>query len=444
MAQRGGAPGGARSRFGYAFGSLTTGAFGTVPGLLLLPFLTDSLAVPAAVAGVLVLAPKAWDVLLNPVAGRLSDRSAHPLGPRRPFLLRGGLALAAAFALMFLPPLFGDPVGDGAYVAVMFLVCATAYAFFQVPFVAMAAEITADPDERTRLMAWRVAVLAVAILISGAGAPLVRDAFGGYRAVGVAVAALIAVGTLGVYFGTRRAPVARITAAGAGMADMVAALRSSRAFRRLLLAFVVQATGVGTLLAGVDYLARVVLADPGAQTALFAAFVAPAVVVMPLWQRVGLRWGKRRGYAAATVLFALSIGAVAAVPPTWALLGLVGLAGVAYAGLQMFPLALLGDVTAAEERRSGATRAGLFAGVWTAGETLGLALGPGLFGVVLAVGGYLPGGGAQPPGAATAIALGFSLAPAALVAAALPLLRERAPDPGGAGGGAGDRPGPAD
>ncbi|GAB3905342.1 hypothetical protein GCM10029964_100450 [Kibdelosporangium lantanae] len=65
-----------RLRAGYSVGSLVAGAFGTVPGLLLLPYLTDTLGVGAAAAGLLVLLPKAWDVLFNPVAGRISDRIA--------------------------------------------------------------------------------------------------------------------------------------------------------------------------------------------------------------------------------------------------------------------------------------------------------------------------------------------------------------------------------
>lgn len=88
----------ARTRFGYSLGSLATGAFGTVPGLLLLPYLTDTLAVSASVAGLLVLLPKAWDVLFNPVAGRISDRTTGRLGARRPYLIGGGIALAICFA----------------------------------------------------------------------------------------------------------------------------------------------------------------------------------------------------------------------------------------------------------------------------------------------------------------------------------------------------------
>src|SRR6478735_1576107 len=122
-------------RRGYGLGSVATGSFGTVPGLLLLPYLTDRLGVPAAAAGVIVFAPKAWDVVLNPIAGRISDRSTHPDGRRRAFLIRAGLLLAAAFALLFLGPTAPQWLAAG-WVAVAYLACATAYSFFQVPYVA--------------------------------------------------------------------------------------------------------------------------------------------------------------------------------------------------------------------------------------------------------------------------------------------------------------------
>ena len=38
-------------------GSVATGAFGTVPGLLLLPYLTDTLGVTALLAGLVVVLP---------------------------------------------------------------------------------------------------------------------------------------------------------------------------------------------------------------------------------------------------------------------------------------------------------------------------------------------------------------------------------------------------
>ncbi len=78
------------------------------------------------------------------------------------------MPLAVFFALLFAGPDLGSTVFDAAWVLVMFVACATAYAFFQVPYVAMPAEITDSYDERTRLMTWRVAILALAIMLSGA------------------------------------------------------------------------------------------------------------------------------------------------------------------------------------------------------------------------------------------------------------------------------------
>ena len=144
----------AAGRFGYALGSLTTGAFGTVPGLLLLPYLTDSLGVAAGLAGVLVLAPKVWDVILNPLAGRASDRTVTRMGARRPYLLFAGVASGVLFTAIFAGP-FGTSSAAPVWVAVSFVLCATAYAFYQVVYNAVPAELTDDYTERTTIMTWR-------------------------------------------------------------------------------------------------------------------------------------------------------------------------------------------------------------------------------------------------------------------------------------------------
>lgn len=418
------------TRRGYGLGSVATGSFGTVPGLLLLPYLTDRLGVTAGVAGLVVFLPKAWDVLLNPVAGRVSDRSSNPAGRRRPFLLRAGLALAVAFVLLFAGPT--SPTGLAtAWVVVLFLACATAYAFFQVPYVAMPAELTTDYDERTRLMTWRVGILALTILVSGGLSPVVRDALGptwGYRGVGLFVGLLIVVGAVGAWRGTRGAPTSAAATAGGSLRDQLRVVAGARDFRVLLLVFVLQALATGAMLAGVDYVARVLLGGAGASTVLFLCFVGPALLVTPLWRRVGERRGKRVGYVAGSVL--LGVGALATLLAVRGGLAAaavtVALVGTGYAACQMFPLAMLPDVAAADTARSGEDRAGTYTGVWTAGETLGLALGPFLYAAVLSLGGYVSStdaAAAQPDSARLAIILGFTVVPAVLVAASLVVLR---------------------
>ncbi len=414
-------------RLGYGSGSVATGAFGTVPGLMLLPYLTDSLGIAAVAAGFIVFAPKAWDVVLNPIAGRISDRTLDPRGPRRPWLLRAGLGLAVAFALLFAAPTLDGKVLEACWVLVCFVACATAYAFFQVPYVSMPAEMTSSYDERTRLMTWRVAILAFTIMLAGATAPVIRDAVGGragYRVMGIAMALVIVVGVLSAYRGTRHAPVGAVEAGPGTLRDQLRIVAGARDFRLLLVTFVVQALATGCMLAGVDYLATDVLDRKGATTVLFVCFVGPALLLTPVWSAVGARVGKKQGYLASSVI--LAAGALLAVLARSAPFGLVVaavvLVGIGYAGCQVFPLAMLPDAAAVDASRTGTSRVGVYTGVWTAGETLGLALGPGLFALALATGGYrssTDGDVAQPDSALTAITLGFSILPAALVALSL-------------------------
>ncbi len=419
---------------GYALGSLVTGAFGTVPGLLLAPYLTDTLGVAAGVAGVLVWAPKAWDVLVNPVAGRISDRTRGPWGARRPYLLVGGLVLAVLFAAMFAAPAGSSGAGAAAYVALAFFAAATAFAFFQVPYVAMPAELTDSYTERTRLMTWRIAVLAIAILVSGAVAPIVVNAAGegvpGHRAMGLFVAGLIVVGTIGVFFGTAGTPTGTTAESEPSFRAQLAVAGRNRPFRRLLLCFVIQAAGIAMILGGVKYFADHVLREPDAgPTVLFACFVGPALLVMPLWSRVGARIGKARAYVAASLLFAAGALGLAAslVLPGVVIYLLVAVMGVAYAGQQVFGLAMLPDCIAYDTARTGKRQAGVFTGLWTAGETFGLALGPGVYALVLQLSGYVSSdtgqAAAQDATARLGVLLGFGALPAIVVGVAVLLLR---------------------
>ncbi len=433
-----------RVRLGYAMGSLVTGSFGTVPGLLLLPYLTDTLGVAAGLAGLLVLLPKAWDVVVNPIAGRISDRTTGRWGARRPYLLFGGLSLSVLFASIFAGVFTGGAAA--AWVCVAFLATATAFAFFQVPYVAMPADMTEAAGmqdaggERTRMMTWRVAALALTILVSGAVAPIVVDVFGGndgtfegsvrgHRAMGIFVATIIVIGTLSVFTLTRDAPRGTVVEHEKTLRAQLRVAAGNRPFRVLVACFVAQAAGVAAMLAGVQYFADHVLHQHGAVTLLFVCVVGPAILVMPIWNRVGARVGKLKGYVFASLMItAGTLGLVTApLLPIWAVYMVIGFIGCGYAGQQLFGLAMLPDCIAYDTIRTGRRQAGVFTGVWTAGETFGLALGPYIFGQTIQLFGYVPShtgdAAQQSPTAELGVLLGFTVVPGIVVGLALLFLR---------------------
>jgi Na+/melibiose symporter-like transporter len=161
-------------------------------------------------------------------------------------------------------------------------------------------------------------------------------------------------------------------------------------------------------------------------TLLFACFVGPALLVTPLWRLVA---DKLRGFVAASLVFAAGSAAVVASPalPPVGVYLITAVVGAGYAGQQVFALAMLPDCIAYDTARTGRRQAGVFTGLWTAGETFGLALGPGVYALVLQVSGYRSSStgeaAVQTATAKTGVLLGFSLLPALVVAGSLVLLR---------------------
>ena len=418
---------------GYALGAAGTAGFGTVPGLLLAIYLTNTLGVAAGIASLVVLVPKLWDVFFLPFVGNLSDREVARTGNRARFLVFGAIGMLICFPLMFAVP---EGVGSGIsaiWVLLAFLIAATAFGFFQVPYIALAAEITDSPRERTTLMSWRVGFQVVGILLFGVGAPvivgLVADEYTGYLLMGIAVGALIAFAMLACWAVVRRLRryVAESTAGEQSLKEQFRVAWSARPFRILIVAFIFQALGAGAVLAAAPYFSRYILgvADFGI---VFGVLLVPAVIFMPLWAFVGHRIGKRRGFIISSFVFMAGlVGSLAAhVVPLAAALALVAVTSVGYAGMQMFPLAMLPDTISDDAARTGNQRAGAFTGVWTAGETAAFAVGPALVLMMLAITGFISTTAGQtvtqPDSAILGVTLAFSVLPVVLVALSLPFV----------------------
>ncbi|MEV7806179.1 MFS transporter [Microbispora sp. NPDC088329] len=405
-------------RLGYAVGSFCTANFATIPGLLLLFYMTNVLAVPAAFAGVVLFLPKAWDLIANTLVGRWSDRTVSRWGPRRPWLLAGALVLPVSFALMFAgPPLTGAPAG--AYVGLTFLLAATGYALYEVPYKAMPAEMTTDYHERTSLLQWRMVLISVGIAMSGILAPMIAGkTAGGYRTMGVVFGVILLVAMLASFFGTARAPFTGQQRSEGTLREQLSAARTSRPFMWLLGLSSAQTLAVGVMLAGSPYFAAYVLDDPSATTTLFAALVGPMLVTMPLWVWLARRLDKRGAMILSGAMFGVGGLLILATPALGSLYAhlCVMLVGIGYAGLQLLQYSMLADVIAYDGVVSGKRRGGVFTGLWTAVENAVQALGATLYGWVLSAGGFLSSDPehpvTQPDTAHVAVMVGVTLVPA--------------------------------
>ena len=147
------------------------------------------------------------------------------------------------------------------------MLAATAFSLFQVPYIALPAELVQDYDARTRLLSARVVVLTFAILLFGAGGPALREAFAderlGYLVLAIVAGLVLGAGMLVAVFS---APQERQRHRGDARLDRrelpcsgSRALRRSQPFRALLATFVLQGLATGMMLAGAQYVATWVL-----------------------------------------------------------------------------------------------------------------------------------------------------------------------------------------
>ncbi|MFE5208708.1 MFS transporter [Streptomyces sp. NPDC056600] len=412
----------------YAAGSLGMGAWVTVPGLLLLYFLTNTLGVSPLIAGLALLIPKVVDAVVHPVFGTLSDRQARRRGNRRG-MMRWGLLLGAAMIAMFTVPggLHGTPAA--VWVAAWYVVGNLLFAAFQVPYLTTPSDLRVGSHESARVFMVRMVLLTVGLLVAGVLAPvLVSDEQrGSYTRMAFVFAALMLVTALVAIRGVRRLndtcgfrePAAHSQSA---LADLRLAW-TDRGFRLLVLSYLFTGTTTHLVLAAVPFYAEHVLGRSGLTAVLMGAFLGPAMITSPVWLRVSGRIGKQRGLLLAQLLFVL--GSVVLVAgdhvPVAVTVVVVALLGTSFAGLQLLAFSMVPDVVAAAERR-GHSRAGAYTGVWTATEAVGTAAGPYVYSAVLAVGGFAAAvdgeGVTQSAGAVQAVLLGFTVVPAALMAVA--------------------------
>lgn len=408
-------------RLGYGVGSFCVATFSAIPGLLLLFYLTNILAVPAWLAGVVVFTPKAWDLIINPLVGRWSDRTVSRWGPRRPWLLAGAAIMPVSFALTFAgPPLKGVPAA--LFVGIFFLLAATGFALYEVPYKAMPAEMTGDYHERTSLLQWRMIFVALAIALSGIIAPTIAaHSLDGYRQMGIVFGGVLLVAMLASFFGTAKAPFTGGSEPEVSFRAQLAAARANRPFLWLVGLSSAQMLAAGVMLAGAPYFASYTIGDPAATRTLFAALVGPILITMPLWVWLARKMDKRGAMILAGSLFMTGALLSALTPVFGALYAHLTtvIVGVGYAGLQLLQFSMLADVIAHDATTSGKRRGGVFTGLWTAVESAVAAFGALVVGVTLAIGGFLSSDPEHPvtqPGSAlTAVVVAQAVIPAVII-----------------------------
>jgi glycoside/pentoside/hexuronide:cation symporter, GPH family len=428
-----------RLLWSYGLGDIGTGMAATQLGFYLFVFYTGVVGLPAWMAGLVLMVLKVWDGINDPLVGWLSDHTKNPWGPRLPWMAGSALPLGLALVAMWWVPPGGNWQKFAILVAIQ-LVAMALYSCVNLPYSALASELSSSTQLRTQLNASRftgsiLAGLAGLVL----GALLVSQGAEGYLRMGRVSGIVLTVFTLLCCWGL--APFARNCQRPTGRPEPIRRqLQRIAANPRFL-----KVVGLYLLLwcalqlmqpVSLIFLAVVMQLPESWSTWILIPFQLSALVGLQLWSRVAgchgrvcaLRWGTGlwiAGCLGASLLVPLDgstapLGSFSNGISLGLLVLTIMVTGLGASTAYLIPWALLPDAIDADPDKP----AGLYTAWMVITQKLGIGVAVFALGNGLSLSGYQAAQGlAQPTTALTTIRLCMGLIPAVLITAGLLVMR---------------------
>jgi len=162
---------------GYSAGDAAANLVFMTMILFQLNFYTDVFGLSANAAAAILLWPRMWDAIFDPVMGVMADRTETRWGKFRPWILWTSVPWAVVMVLAYTAP---DPDWGWstgmvvAYAGITNTVLMTLYSMNNMPYSALGGVMTADLNERTKLNSFRfVSVNVAQFAVGGLTLPLV-------------------------------------------------------------------------------------------------------------------------------------------------------------------------------------------------------------------------------------------------------------------------------
>ena len=360
--------------------------------LMYMKYAVDSLGASASIVGIVFLAAKLWDAVSDPAVGHLSDRTTHWLGRRRIWIFASVPLLCGFGIMLWAPPPGLSGLWLSVWIATGVVGFYTAYTCFEVPHMALGAELTSDRQQRNRVFGTRQITRTLGMLAAGTGGVfLVQQGphEAAWMATGVAAATLVLV--LG---GMAALPRESPEFIGRGGDNPFRAIRDVVAnphARLLLFVFFIESIGSGGIGVLTPFVIEYVMKMPEIVAPMLGLYMISALAAVPLWVWLGRFFEKRHLWLFAMVQGGLGYSLIFWVGEgSWLLMSVSSLlAGTAGACGNTLGQALKAEVIDFDEYQTGERKEGAYFAGWSFVSKLAGGVMIGVVGISLDVSGYI-------------------------------------------------------
>lgn len=381
-----------RALLGYGVAAIPAQFMYVLILIMYMKYAVDSLGASAAAVGIIFMAAKLWDAVSDPAVGHLSDRTVHRLGRRRLWMYASAPLLGAFGFMLWAPPSGLEGIALSCWIAVAVVGFYTAYTCFEVPHMALGAEVTLDRQERNRVFGTRQITRTLGMFAAGTGGVyLVQQ--------GVPDATMMAgvVGLASLVFilgGIALVPPESPEFVGRGGDNPFRAIRDVAAnphARLLLFVFFIESIGSGGIGVLTPFVIQYVMKMPEIVSPMLGLYMASALIAVPVWVRLGRSFEKRHLWLFAMVQGGIGYSLIFWVGEgSWLLMAVSSLlAGTAGACGNTLGQALKAEIIDVDEYRTGERKEGAYFAGWSFVSKFAAGIMIGVVGVSLDLAGYV-------------------------------------------------------
>jgi Na+/melibiose symporter-like transporter len=143
------------TRIFYGFGSVAFGVKDNGFSYFLAFFYAQVHGLPAETVGFAIMIALILDAFVDPIVGQLSDNTRSRWGRRHPWMYAAAIPVAVSYLLIWNPPTAWPQSAQVVYLVAVAVLIRSFISCYEIPSAALAAELTTEYDERTRLLSYR-------------------------------------------------------------------------------------------------------------------------------------------------------------------------------------------------------------------------------------------------------------------------------------------------
>ena len=363
--------------------------------MMYLKYASDGLGATPAVVSTIFFVARVWDGISDPIVGNLSDRTTLSLGRRKSWMLGCALPFCFFSVMAWVPPDGLSATALTAWIAVSVIGFYTAYTGFEVPHLALGAEITLDPRERNRVYGARQFSRAFAMMLSAAGVQILMGEGAERETAFLLAGGAGALAVVALVYAAFALPPERPDFTGRGGESPIRAVldvaRNPHA-RLLLFVYFIEQLGTGAIAVLIPFILEYVILMPELTGIMLGYTFVLAILSIPLWVRLARRYEKRHLWLFAMVASGLGFGALLFLDEgTWPLIALSStVVGLCQSCGNVLGQAIKAEIVDYDEYLTGERKEGTYFAAWTFASKLAAGIMVATVGWVLTLAGYVP------------------------------------------------------